>query len=59
MKLIPLTEDSRSIVSFNGYRLAREANGIQAPAEDATDQDLFEYLRELGFNNRNGSMGLG
>ena len=48
MKLIPLTEDSRSIVSFNGYRLAREANGIQAPAEDATDQDLFEYLRELG-----------
>ncbi len=47
MKLIPLTEDSRSIVSFNGYRLAREANGIQAPAEDASDQDLEEYLREL------------
>ena len=48
MKLIPLTEDSRSIVSFNGYRLAREANGIQAPAEDASDQDLEGYLRELG-----------
>ena len=48
MKLIPLTEDNRSIVSFNGYRLAREANGIQAPAEDASDQDLEEYLRELG-----------
>ncbi len=48
MKLIPLTEDSRSILSFNGYRLAREANGIQAPAEDASDQDLEEYLRELG-----------
>ncbi len=48
MKLIPLTKDSRSIVSFNGYRLAREANGIQAPAQDASDQDLEEYLRELG-----------
>ena len=48
MKLIPLTEDSRSIVSFNDYGLAREANGIQAPAEDASDQDLEEYLRELG-----------
>ena len=47
MKLIPLTGDSRRIVSFNGYRLAREANGIQAPAEDASDQDLEEYLLEL------------
>ena len=48
MKLIPLTEDSRAFVSFNDYTLARELNGIQAPAEDANDEDLEEYLRELG-----------
>ena len=48
MKLIPLTEDSRSIVWFNDYGLAREANGIQAPAEAASAEDLEEYLRELG-----------
>ena len=47
MKLIPLTEDSRSTVWFNDYGLAREANGIQAPAEDASAEDLEEYLREL------------
>ena len=44
MKLIPLTEDSRSTVWFNDYGLAREANGIQAPAEDASAEDLEEYL---------------
>ena len=48
MKLIPLTEESRSTMWFNDYGLAREANGIQAPAEDASAEDLEEYLRELG-----------
>ena len=47
MNLIPLNEDSRAFVSFNDYTLAREANGIQAPAEDASDEDLEEYLFEL------------
>ena len=47
MKLIPLTEDSRSTVWFNDYGLAREANGIPAPAEDSSAEDLEEYLREL------------
>ena len=47
MKLIPLTEDSRSIVSFNDYILAREVNSIQAPEDDAGVEDLEEYLREL------------
>ena len=47
MKLIPLTEDSRSIVWFNDYGLARDANGIQAPAEDASAEDLEEYMQEL------------
>ena len=47
MNLIPLNEESRAFVSFNDYTLAREANGIQAPAEDASDEDLEEYLFEL------------
>ena len=47
MNFIPLSEDSRAFVSFNDYTLAREANGIQAPAEDASDEDLEEYLFEL------------
>ena len=47
MDLIPLNEDSRAFVSFNDYSLAREANGIQVPAEDASSQDLEEYLFEL------------
>ena len=47
MTLIPLNEESRAFVSFNNYALAREANGIQAPAEDASDEDLEEYLFEL------------
>ena len=38
MNFIPLSEDSRAFVSFNDYTLAREANGIQAPAEDASDE---------------------
>ena len=47
MNFSPLSEDSRAFVSFNDYTLAREANGIQAPAEDASDEDLEEYLFEL------------
>ena len=47
MNLIPLNEESRAFVSFNDYTLAREANSIQAPAEDASDEDLEEYLFEL------------
>ena len=47
MNFIPFSEDSRAFVSFNDYTLAREANGIQAPAEDASDEDLEEYLIEL------------
>ena len=47
MNLIPLNEESRAYVSFNDYILAREANDIQAPAEDANDEDLGEYLRAL------------
>ena len=47
MNLISLSEDSRAYVSFNDYILAREVNGIQAPAEDANDEDLDEYLRAL------------
>ena len=50
MNLIPLNEESRAFVSFNNYALAREANGIQAPAEDASDEDLKEYLAELFFS---------
>ena len=47
MKLIPLTEDSRSIVWFNGYGLARGAHNISAPAVDASAEALEEYVREL------------
>ncbi len=47
MNLIPLNEESRAFVSFNDYTLAREANSIQAPAEDASDEDLEEYMRAL------------
>ena len=44
MNLIPLNEESRAFISFNNYAKAREANSIQAPAEDASDEDLEEYL---------------
>ncbi len=47
MNLIPFNEESRAFVSFNDYTLAREANGIQAPAEDTSDEGLEEYLLAL------------
>ena len=49
--LIPLSELSEGgslrIVYINDYGRAREAHGIQAPATDASDDELMEYLLEL------------
>ena len=47
MDLIPLFEVSWEGVYINDYGRAREAHGIQAPATDASDEELMEYLLEL------------
>ncbi len=47
LRLIPLAKRYQAFVSYNDYVRAREANGIEAPGEDASDEDLSTYIREL------------
>ncbi len=47
LRLIPQAETFSAFVSYNDYVKAREANGIEVPAEGASDEDLSTYIREL------------
>ena len=47
LQLIPLAEETRVFVSLNDYTRAREANGIEAPMEDAGDEGLGQYMVDL------------
>ena len=47
LRLIPLADHIKAFVSYNDYVRAREANGIEAPGQGASDEDLSTYIREL------------
>ena len=47
LRVIPLAEETRAIVWYNHYVRARDANGIEPPAEGASDADLVKYVQDL------------
>lgn len=47
LRVIPLAEGTRTSVWYNHYARAREANGIETPGEDASDEALEQYTQEL------------
>ena len=47
LELIPATRGGRIFVSVNDYRRARDAHNIKAPGDDASNEDLEEYVGAL------------